>query len=557
MESKYVKLFAGDPIRVWQKTYSLKSLFGIVDRNGVVSTAARDGVIGLAQQRGGFRSQAELDQFRQLATAAATDSPEKYAGLVWIAALVVTMLFNARRMDRRLFWFFVALLLASVALASGVHNVWTANVTLLRAWLGLDGVPGGARLAGLLAPAALAAFLWLFWKRKLTTKRKRLIAGGVLAAFLFVPAFALVSLLPLFNEIRAPYVFYDGPEVFFGAMLMGFFVTDALAAEKWRAHIPKIVGCVALLLFLDYWPYQKPMKDNGVPVSTLQNLEATYSSFRKDHDWVKTYSVSGRYFHLLGPMYGGKPQVYEAFYNWMCPFGTGLLNQQAFSSWDNHRAFLNLLGARYVVFDKTDPDMQSPQMKQMLDAYKHSFPVALENKDFAVFRNDSAHPYVTGYARACLFDGDFRNSAQLALALATRNLPLVHGHVLGDATAKYERVYRDGEAPTAPLRNGETVSLADVQLDRQDAQRVRIRLNAPRDCLVVIAESYYPYWRAEIDNRPAEVLRVSCGLMGLNLPAGAHEIVLRYEPPRAYALAGVVSLLALIGCGLGAWRCKS
>ena len=66
-----------------------------MDRNGVVSAAARDGVIGLAQQRGSFRSQAEFDRFRQLAAAAATDSPEKYAGLVWIAALVVTMLFNA------------------------------------------------------------------------------------------------------------------------------------------------------------------------------------------------------------------------------------------------------------------------------------------------------------------------------------------------------------------------------------------------------------------------------------------------------------------------------
>jgi hypothetical protein len=241
----------------------------------------------------------------------------------------------------------------------------------------------------------------------------------------------------------------------------------------------------------------------------------------------------------------------------MCPIGTGLLNQQAFSSWANHCAFLNLLGARYVVFDKTDPDMQSPQMKQMLASYRQTFRVAIENEDFAVFRNDGAHPYVTGYARACLFDGDIRNSAQLALVLAALNLPLVHGSARGDATAKYERVYRDGETPVAPLRNGETVSLADAQLVRQDAQRVHIHLNAPRDCLAVIAESYYPYWRAEIDNQPTEVLRVSCGLMGLNVPAGAHEIALCYEPPRAYTLAGVVSLLALIGCGLAAWRCKS
>ena len=58
---------------------------------------------------------------------------------------------------------------------------------------------------------------------------------------------------------------------------------------------------------------------------------------------------------------------------------------------------------------------------------------------------------------------------------------------------------------------------------RENEQRVRIHLNAPRDCLAVIAESYYPYWRAEVDGKPAEVLRVSCALMGVNLPAGTHE----------------------------------
>jgi uncharacterized membrane protein YfhO len=101
------------------------------------------------------------------------------------------------------------------------------------------------------------------------------------------------------------------------------------------------------------------------------------------------------------------------------------------------------------------------------------------------------------------------------------------------------------------------VPLADVQLSRENNQQVRIRLNAPRDCLAVIAESYYPFWHAEVDGKPAEVLRVSCALMGVNLPAGTHEIVLRYKPPRAYALAGVISLLALIGFGVAAVRNRS
>ena len=73
----------------------------------------------------------------------------------------------------------------------------------------------------------------------------------------------------------------------------------------------------------------------------------------------------------------------------------------------------------------------------------------------------------------------------------------------------------------------------------------------------MISESYYPFWHAEVDGKPTDVLRVSCALMGLNLPAGPHQIVLRYEPPRAYAVAGVVSLLALLGFGAAALRRRS
>jgi uncharacterized membrane protein YfhO len=94
------------------------------------------------------------------------------------------------------------------------------------------------------------------------------------------------------------------------------------------------------------------------------------------------------------------------------------------------------------------------------------------------------------------------------------------------------------------------VALSDVQLTRENSQLVHIHLTTPSACIAVIAESYYPFWRAEIDGQPAEVLQVSCGLMGLELPAGSHTVVLHYQPPRVYALAGAVSLATLI-LGMG------
>lgn len=542
VESKYVKLFLGDPVAAWQKTYSFKSLLGLADRHGTITSNIVQAVFARVQTNGGHvGSQAELEQVQRVLSLNA-DAPEKYAGLVLLVVVAIAALWNVRRVDRRAFWFFVAALLASVMLATGPSSVWTANWTTWQALSSQD--RAGIANLGLLT---CAAFLALFYRRKLTTAGKKLIAGIALAIFLFVPGFQLLAALPYFNDIRAPFVFYDGPGVFWGAMLIGFFVTDVLSAEKWRAHIPKVVAGVGLLLLLDYWPYQMPTKDSGVPPHTLQNLQAAYGSLQSDKDWVKTYSISGRYFHLLGPMWGGKPQVYEAFYNWMCPLGTGLLNlpQQAFSSWENHRAFLNLLSARYIVFDKSDPNNAPAGTQQILGAYRHDFPVAMENEDVVVFRNDTARPYLSAFARACLFDGDIRDSARLSLVLSARDWPLVQSSARADAGAKYETVYRDGNAPP-PLRVGEPVPLTDLQLVRENAQRVRIHLSAPRDCLAVISESYYPFWQAEVDKRPAEVLRVSCGLMGLKLPAGDHDIVLHYQPPRVYAVAAGVSVLTVL-----------
>ena len=549
VETKDVKLFVGDPLASWQKTYSFKSLLSLVDRNGAVTSNAINVVASRIQANGGHvGSQAELDQVQRLMSLG-MESPEKYMGLVLVLVIVVTILWNNRRVDRRAFWFFIASLLASVMFSTGLSTVWTANWTT---WDALSSQQvSGLALVWLLAGVA---FLVLFYRRKLTTTRKRVVAGVALAGFLFLPGFRWLAALPYFHDIRAPFVFYDTPAVFLGAMLIGFFVTDVLMTEKWRAHIPKIVAALGVLLLLDYWPYQKPTRDNGVPARTLENLHAAYSSLQQDTDWVKTYSLSGRYFHLLGPMWCGKPQVYEAFYNWMCPLGTGLLNQQAFSSWENHRAFLNLLAARYVVFDKTDRSTQG--MQQVLDAYRKTLPVFSENEDFVVFRNDDARPYITAYARACLYAGDIRKSAALALSLAAKNWPLVQAKVASpndvpsDQLQKYEKVYTEDSPPIAPPTAGTPVTLENVQLTRKNSQLIHIQLIAPSPCLAVISESYYPFWHAEIDGQPTEVLRVSCGLMGVELPAGRHTIALRYAPPKVYALAAAVSMLTLL-VGLG------
>jgi hypothetical protein len=201
--------------------------------------------------------------------------------------------------------------------------------------------------------------------------------------------------------------------------------------------------------------------------------------------------------------------------------------------------------------------------------------VAVENDDFAVFRNPTARPYVSAYADACLFAGDVRASPRLALELSARRMPLVHAeaHVAAlstDELRRYARVYVHGEPPPAlahlppdlsaritpmgadavviPARPGRTVALEDVRLERPRNGTIRVGLRAPVACLVVIAESYYPFWRAAVDGTAVAVRRVSSGLMGIDVTPGEHDIVLRYVPPRAYAWAAGVSGLGWLAC---------
>jgi len=479
-EARHVKLFAGDPVVEWQKTYAFKSLLALVDRNGAMTRQAITGVQQHAPPAG-VHSQTEFDQIRRIFSLP-MDSPEKYAGVVALALVAVTALFNRQRINRRLFWFFLGLLLASIALAGGLSNLWEANWQTFDAIFSLP--TGVAQLGAFLAGGVAVAGLILFARRKLTTPRKWIIAGVILGAFLFLPAFRLISALPYFGDIRAPFVFYDLPATFLLAMLAGFFVTDVLTTR-----VPLWVAGMTVLLLLDYWPYQQPMKDNGVPARTIQNLEATYRSLRADPEWVKTYAFSGRYFHLLGPMYSGKPQVWEAFYNWQAPAGMGQLNQNLTG------ATLNLVGARYLVFDKTDPGANQQFLAQLRQVY----PVFNENEDFVVFRNNAAHNYVTG----------------------------------------------------------QFVPLTGVELTRVNHGTIRIGATAPQPGVAVIAESWYPFWRATVDGQPVEVWKVNTGLMGVNLPVGAHQIELRYVPPRAYSVAAGISLLGLAGVGVSLLRAPS
>lgn len=74
----------------------------------------------------------------------------------------------------------------------------------------------------------------------------------------------------------------------------------------------------------------------------------------------------------------------------------------------------------------------------------------------------------------------------------------------------------------------------------------RVRIRAALQCrgLVVLSDTHYPGWEAEVDGRPAPILEAYGALRGVVLEGGRHEIDFRYRPLSVYGGA------ALSLCGL-------
>ena len=94
-----------------------------------------------------------------------------------------------------------------------------------------------------------------------------------------------------------------------------------------------------------------------------------------------------------------------------------------------------------------------------------------------------------------------------------------------------------------------------ANVTRYEPGHISVQLSAPAPAgsALVVSENYYPGWTATVDGRAAEVGRVNFVLMGVELPAGARAIELRfasapYETGKGVTLASAgLAVLLLVG----------
>jgi hypothetical protein len=99
----------------------------------------------------------------------------------------------------------------------------------------------------------------------------------------------------------------------------------------------------------------------------------------------------------------------------------------------------------------------------------------------------------------------------------------------------FDAALLDSEAPSiietdrAPVIEGpEETSV--IAIEAETHTEIRIRAETSRAGALVLADTWYPGWKAEVDGQDTPVFPVDGAFRGIWLEAGAHEVLFRYIP---------------------------
>jgi hypothetical protein len=96
-----------------------------------------------------------------------------------------------------------------------------------------------------------------------------------------------------------------------------------------------------------------------------------------------------------------------------------------------------------------------------------------------------------------------------------------------------------GEKQPGELNGGAIIT-------KYEPNRIELETKANQPAILVLSENHYPGWRAYIDGRFADTLRVDYNLRGVALPAGEHKVEFVYRP-KSFFIGLALSLLAVGG----------
>jgi hypothetical protein len=122
--------------------------------------------------------------------------------------------------------------------------------------------------------------------------------------------------------------------------------------------------------------------------------------------------------------------------------------------------------------------------------------------------------------------------------------------MIQDQLAHFHRLAFTLNRPT-PLES--CAKSDDVAMTARSSDFVRVRANMACQGMVVVSDTFYPGWRADIDGQSARIYEVNGAMRGVVVPGGAHTLTFRYRPNSAI-VGGLLTLIGLASAAVAMCR---
>lgn len=151
----------------------------------------------------------------------------------------------------------------------------------------------------------------------------------------------------------------------------------------------------------------------------------------------------------------------------------------------------------------------------------------------------------------------FKRSGALPHAHAVQNLRVIPdkeerlAYLVSDAFDPSKEVVVGERVEGFPNDDGEPADATDndASYSRPSPERIEIDLVCESPAFLVIAESNFPGWHAEVNGKEVPIIDANHAVMGVPVPQGANRVVLTYRPQSFFTGVGL-SLLGILICAI-------
>ncbi|MGB8355138.1 MAG: polyprenol monophosphomannose synthase [Chthoniobacteraceae bacterium] len=533
-ELRWMTMFSDDPFEGWQRSFSIKTSLSWFDRGGALMTGSPGYFL---VEQGGF-----------------------YLGAIAICAFAVFFLWKRNDSLKseigRKCRLFIGLSLFIHWLSFGPRSIFSGHMEFLHVAQGVQNWVLPLFWFALVAQIWIIARLWpecrgrSFW-----------ITVGV-AVYLFVPGFQIIARIPGFNQIRAPWSYWQVAGSFCLSMAAGLAVASFLnhasasrLSRYFRSRSAQI-GIAALVLALglaDLSVYHARFFQGSLPGGTFKDFDDAETFLMRAHRPGRVYAISGRYFYLMTPFLSWRVLNSESFNSFYMERWSRAAMDNGQTSPELLKTYMNVNGITYVLIDKKDENVPAVLQKDFRDA----FPTAHENEHFLILENtDSLAPAFTAREFIVMLPESYGRSGEMLsygqFNFLSVEMPLnasndFAGVVDEKGGIQIKPEYKKkGGTPFQRVAMGPSEE-HEFQKSFQDIEMPPI---GQQSGWLVICESYHPDWKAYAGNREIPVRRAMGSLLAVPLPEKPAPIHLKFEPPAWYSASADISLLSWLGCCL-------